>query len=258
MRNWFSTTEVPTYPPLRACKKVYVFGDIHGCAGQLIRLQQEVDLESGDDADPEIYLGDYIDRGPRSAEVIDLLIRRAQARPVIVLKGNHEVMLNRFLAGTLGLAGWLRAGALETLVSYGVRIGSDALDDEDRVRAELRARMGDDHLAFLRAASDYVTFDGYFFTHAGVRPGIPLDRQVPEDLAWIREGFLQHRGDFGAVVVHGHTPEPAPVFLPNRIGIDTGAFATGRLTCLELREDGLHRYVTTEGETADWHAVRGD
>jgi serine/threonine protein phosphatase 1 len=164
----------------------------------------------------------------------------------VFLKGNHEDFLLSFLHDPLSAAGWLYNGGDATLLSYGVekRVVEYALWQSRaglrEASAMLRAALPGDHLRFYEALELYYRAGGYFFVHAGVRPGVPLEGQSEEDLLWIREEFLAWPGDFGAVVVHGHTPMLTPEDLHNRIGIDTGAFQTGKLTAVGL--EGSRRW----------------
>jgi serine/threonine protein phosphatase 1 len=188
----------------------------------------------------EVFLGDYIDRGPNSREVIELLIARRQERDVIFLKGNHEAYALKFLEDPTVLSKWKELGALTTMLSYGVT--PDRRDEHQsphHAATALARALPDDHHRFLRGLALSFTCGDYFFVHAGVRPGVPLGAQFQRDLLWIREDFLWHEEDFGKIVVHGHTPARKPEVHPNRINIDTGAYATGHLTCLVLEGDQM-------------------
>lgn len=208
--------------------RVYAVGDAHGCLGQLVALQAAIAAHHA--ARPAartllIHLGDYVDRGPDSRGVIARL-RGPPPIPgaeVVNLIGNHEQLM---LAAMHPRATeeirelWLDNGAVATLDSYGL---APRLPEAWRLPPEDRA--------FLRSLRPSFALGGYFFAHAGARPGVPLERQDPMDLAWIREPFLSHDGPLGAVVVHGHTPARAPELRPHRIGLDTGAVYGGKLTC---------------------------
>jgi len=181
-----------------------------------------------------IHLGDYIDRGPASADVLARLVRplpRAAGLPVINLLGNHEAMLLDVLtSGSTAAAGhWLQNGGGETLVSWG-------LSWRDRP-ADWVAGMPPEQLGFLRSLQRICRIGGYAFVHAGLRPGVVLTEQDPEDMLWIREPFLSHDGPAEVVAVHGHTPERAPAVRPHRIGVDTGAVLGGDLSCAVLERD---------------------
>jgi serine/threonine protein phosphatase 1 len=227
--------------------RLYVIGDIHGrldLLDQLIdAIKRDVD-EYGNDC-LTVTLGDYIDRGPNSRGVIERLLTNPFSGPYVALKGNHEVLLESFLADPAVGEHWRRLGGLETLHSYGVpvsglMVGKAYEEAADRLRAAIPA----EHMSFLRSLKTSHSNDKYFLCHAGVRPGVPLERQSDEDLLWIRGEFLNSKMDFGKIVVHGHTPAKAPEVLPNRINIDTGAFATGHLTCVVLDKSG-HRFLET-------------
>ena len=180
-----------------------------------------------------------MDRGPRSADVIErLLTGLPDGFESHVLLGNHEVILLNFLDRPETLGHWLSNGGEATLASYGVRVPDDhespyaATACRDAFAAALPKR----HLKFLNALDLHFSCGDYLFVHAGLRPGVKLKKQDPKDLVWIRHEFLDSGEDFGVVVVHGHTPASRPVIRPNRIGIDTGAFVNGRLTAIRLRK----------------------
>jgi serine/threonine protein phosphatase 1 len=227
---------VPEYPLLRFGQVIYAIGDIHGRRDLLDELHRLVDRDRqrrGGDA-LEVYLGDYIDRGSDSAGVISRLVGRSRRTAMICLEGNHEVLLEEFLGGKLDLQTWSRFGGLETLRSYGV--DPDAIKAlTPQARADMvRALVPADHFAFLGSLQSSYETCGYFFTHAGVRPGIALAQQKPSDLRTIRGAFLEDERDHGAIIVHGHTPCEQPEVFSNRINIDTGAYITNRLTCLVI------------------------
>ena len=221
--------------------RVYAIGDIHGRADLLAQLHDKIARHAQQSATVSeniiLYIGDYVDRGPQVREVIDLIVSKPlPGFQSIHLKGNHEAMMLEFLEdATTGMA-WRDAGGLETLRSYGAVHGPGNLHpaDYDRAREDLEANMPETHKSFLYNLKLSATIGDYFFTHAGVRPGVDLDDQKEEDLLWIRYTFLNSTKDFGKVVVHGHTPDNNVDFKPNQIGIDTGAFMTNVLTCLVL------------------------
>jgi serine/threonine protein phosphatase 1 len=232
-----------------AGQRIYAIGDVHGAYWRLVELQEMIraDLAAHpvDDA-LMVYLGDYIDRGEHSREVVDLLLAPPDDLPAaIMLRGNHEQTLLDCLEAPERLAEWRSFGGLETLISYGVNPGPlrDRTDRADAM-SRLHAKLPEAHLRFFLELPTHARFGGYFFCHAGVRPGVPLERQSPRDLLWIREEFLASNADFGARVVHGHTPAQAPELMGNRINIDTGACMTGVLTCVAL--EGRHaRFLQT-------------
>jgi serine/threonine protein phosphatase 1 len=227
---------LPSPGRLAPGRRVYAVADVHGCHGKLLALHQRIaeDLAARPAAESLlIHLGDYIDRGPDSAGVIRALMD-GPAVPVdrvVNLMGNHEEMMLRAVAsGDPQLAGpWLANGGAAALLSWGV-----SPDMPPRHWARLLPR---DVLLFLENLPVWHSVDGYVFVHAGMRPGRAIELQAVRDLLWIREPFLSSEADLGTVVVHGHSPVAEPVLRHNRIGLDTGAFATGRLTCAVLEED---------------------
>jgi serine/threonine protein phosphatase 1 len=220
-------------------QRIYAIGDVHGCADRLIAMHRAIAADLAERPIAEallIHMGDYIDRGPDSAEVIAALLRGPAVRGVRVLKlmGNHEDMLLGALAsgGNQSMAeNWLDNGGTASLRSWGVPLGGGPAEWERHIPPE--------HLDFIRGLTLRHSAGGYLFVHAGVRPGVPLHAQSIQDMLWIREPFLSFTGDFGVVVVHGHTPMLEPVVRPNRVGIDTGAVMGGRLTCAVFEADRL-------------------
>ena len=218
--------------------RVYAIGDVHGCFDALTALHRQIATDLG--ARPVaksllIHLGDYIDRGEDSFGVVERLSGEIPV-PVTLrfdLMGNHEMLMLDALRGRSrrDAAMWLQNGGLETLASYGL--------DADTTPAEWRARVPEQHRLWLVQRDLSHAVGGYLFVHAGIRPGLPIEVQTPEDMLWIREPFLSDDEQHGAVVVHGHTPSADPVIRSNRIGIDTGAALGGRLTCLVLEDDRL-------------------
>ena len=186
----------------------------------------------------QVFLGDYIDRGPASREVLDRLVARNGSCQSIFLKGNHESYLTEFLSNPPILEDWQRYGGLETLMSYGITPSINAnAATQVQLAVAFDQALPDSHRRFIGDLKPSFTCGDFFFVHAGVRPGVPLTKQREEDLLWIREDFLLYEEDFSKIIVHGHTPVPQPDVRPNRINIDTGAFATGQLTCLILEDD---------------------
>ena len=230
-------------------RRVYAIGDIHGRPDLLVNLRIRIlDDAAGADglACTVVYLGDYVDRGGGSFEVIEMLIRDPLAGfDAVFLMGNHEDMMLRFLAGPADET-WLVNGGDATLMSYGVRCGEGQVDGSwlENLRLRLQAAMPPDHLAFLQGLKLQHTVGDYLFVHAGVRPGTPHDEQRPTDLIWIRDRFLNSDADLGKCVVHGHSITRRPEVRSNRIGIDTGAYYTNRLTCAVLEGQDL-RFLHT-------------
>ena len=204
--------------------KIFVIGDIHGCLEKLQTLMKKVGID--DQRDLLIFIGDYIDRGKFSREVIDYIIRlREKSENVICLMGNHEQMFMNYLDGVNeGL--YLGNGGRATLESYGILLS-------DNVQ-ERKAKVSGKHLQFFRSLLPYYESDQYVFVHAGVRSELPMNEQTIDDLLWIRFEFIENRKDFGKTVVFGHTPMKNLMIEKNKIGIDTGAVYGGKLTCVEL------------------------
>lgn len=219
--------------------RLVAVGDIHGHLDYLNELldivRQEPRGKDNDRRDQFVFLGDYIDRGPNSAGVIDRLaeIQREDSSAVFLI-GNHEDMMLRFLdKGDQRMAEvWIRNGGAETMMSYGVTPPSDVRCAEALrpYRDMLRDALPAAHRAFLDSLTPIEKIGDFIFVHAGLRPGCPLRKQSRKDAMWIRREFLDTREDFGGLVVHGHTPQPDPDLQANRIGLDTGAGKGGYLT----------------------------
>ena len=224
--------------------RVYVIGDIHGCLDLLDQLHKMVQADAA--AHPAkrnvlIHLGDYVDRGPDSFGVVERLITLSFGGfETINLKGNHEDFLLRFLseesAESSVLDVWYMNGCAETLLSYGIDIHgrTDWNIEADTIREQFRKAIPHSHIDFYKTLNLRHIIGDYLFVHAGIQPDMPLDQQKEGDLLWIRDTFIMHPGPFAKVVVHGHTIFPAPDVRHHRIGIDTGAYYSGKLTCLVL------------------------
>lgn len=230
--------------------RVYAIGDIHGRLDLLIRLEAMIadDLARSRPARTvAVYLGDYVDRGPDSRRVLDhLMDRPLPADEIVHLFGNHEDAMVRFLDDRWVGGSWMGFGGRETLRSYGVVPDPSLPPDEWFAAAQeafVRA-LPERHLAFLEGLPLRHTEGGYLFVHAGIRPGLALGRQRREDLLWIRHEFLDSDADHGCVVVHGHSIQSEPEIRANRIGIDTGAYCSDRLTALAL-EGTERRFLST-------------
>jgi serine/threonine protein phosphatase 1 len=233
---------------------IYAIGDIHGRADLLDDLLARIadDAESVPQARSKtlIFLGDYIDRGPASSEVVETLLFGLPAGfDARFIKGNHEAMLLGFLEGTAPLMHWLQNGGDATLESYGVDICElDTVSERaERLRQRFAKALPRAHRVFFESLELMIELGDYLFVHAGIRPGKPLDQQDPQDLLWIREEFGSYREDFGRLVVHGHTSGPEPIVRPNRICIDTHAWFSGRLTALRLYGSGRELFWTSPG-----------
>ena len=228
--------------------RVYAIGDVHGRLDLLETLARriEADLIDAPQRSVTVFLGDYVDRGPDSAGVLDMLAARDFPTEFIALRGNHEEVMLHFLEEAEVLGSWRNFGGLETLISYGIDV-SPALRGRgyEDIRRSLQEALPNSHLQFLNETSHSTDLGDYFFCHAGARPGTPLDQQDPGDLLWIREEFLAFRGGWDKIVVHGHTPVTEPELLSNRINVDTGAFASSILTAVVL-EGSQRRILTTE------------
>lgn len=233
---------IPTVGRVPDGYRVYAIGDVHGRDDLLEMLLGEIDLDiaaRGPARNFLVFLGDLIDRGPSSAGVIDRLIayERDGITPVF-LAGNHEEVLQRVISGHHDLiSSWLSFGGAACLQSYGVDPSLvRQMDPADAIKI-VRDAVPQEHVHFLDAMGDTFRIGDYLFVHAGIRPGLPLADQLRADLHWIREPFLNHSGSHGFVVVHGHTICEEIDARDNRIGIDTGAYATGVLTALGAEGD---------------------
>ena len=203
--------------------KIFAIGDIHGCADKLKALMKEIPVDYANDT--LVFIGDYIDRGPDSFEVVDYLVDLKKEHPDIVfLKGNHEDMLQKYLEGTDRFT-YLFNGGQKTLDSY-----------LNRTNKSEFSPIPSDHLEFYQSLVLHYETEDYLFVHAGLREKIPLKKQNPQELLWIREDFIDSKFDFGKRVIFGHTPFAEPLLLSNKIGIDTGAVYGNRLTCVQLPE----------------------
>jgi serine/threonine protein phosphatase 1 len=217
--------------------RLYAIGDIHGRDDLLGQLLEKIDKDAKEHKGKlrKIFLGDYLDRGLYSRQVIDRLIalRETEKDPPIFLLGNHEQVVRELLRGRNGnlLADWLRFGGRETLMSYGISVAPGNISG---IVSALREKMPPPHVDFIERLETHAIIGDYFFCHAGVRPGVDLSAQDERDLVWIRAEFLLHKEQHPKMIVHGHTIAPEPELRPNRINLDTGAYATGRLTALKL------------------------
>lgn len=218
--------------------RIYAVGDIHGRLDLLEALLARVEADGAERGTAQtelIFLGDLIDRGPDPAGVVERLLGLSQTRPTRFLMGNHEEVFLKALDGDLrSLRFLLRIGGRETLLSYGISAEDYRKLDLDELLSLLRERVPRAHVSFLSGFESWIEIGDYLFVHAGLRPGVPLEEQARSDLCWIRDEFLSHRQNFGKIVVHGHSITEDIEIRPNRIGIDTGAFASGKLTAIGL------------------------
>lgn len=244
----FGNKEFPI-PSIPEGTRLYCIGDIHGRHDLLIQISERIqqDLDSFHGRSIIVYLGDFIDRGSNTKEVVETLIKSSrEGIEYVYLRGNHEQSLLDFLQDASVGKSWLTFGGSATLASYGVHFPKLPTRPEELlfIQRELRKQIPLSHLEFFNKTTYCYEIGSYFFAHAGIRPGYPLSRQRPEDILWIREEFLSSKKRFEKVVVHGHTIVNEPEILSNRIGIDTGAYATGILTCLIL-EGNQQRLMQT-------------
>ena len=227
-------------------ERVYAIGDVHGCdelLGQLLARIDEDDARRGPARTTIVFLGDLVDRGPSSAAVIERLRLLSAARPdTRFLLGNHEEVFLESLRGEpKALRMFCRIGGRETIMSYGVDPADYDRMDYEELHEAMRSRVPPAHEDFLTSFEDMIVIGDYIFVHAGIRPGVDLDSQRSSDLRWIRNPFLDHDKPLGKMVVHGHTISQDLDVQPHRIGVDTGAYDTGRLTALGL--EGTFRWT---------------
>lgn len=224
---------------------VVAVGDTHGRADLLEKLWQQIDEASRRSPARQrtlVFLGDYVDRGKQSKQLIDRFLRGFTGFETIFLMGNHDETLLHFLIDPSVGTAWQSFGGIETLQSYGV--SHDPKKSWAQTRSEFATALPADHLQFFKNLRLHATIGDYLFVHAGIRPRVPLEEQREVDLLWIREEFLDSTANFGRIVVHGHTPTDVPDVRANRIGIDTGAYFTDRLTALVL-EGRTRRFLST-------------
>lgn len=251
-------------PAIPAGERVYAVGDVHG---RLDLFEELINRIEADDATRPlaettiVLLGDLVDRGPDSAGVIEEAMQLAERRRVRTILGNHEEMFLASFVRIEVLRNFLLHGGRETLLSYGYDPEEYMAATLEEVCDKLPDLVPHHHIDFLESLEHQVRIGDYLFVHAGIRPGVPLEEQAGSDLRWIRREFLEDRRDHGCVVVHGHTITDEVDEQDNRIGIDTGAFATGRLTAIGL--EGTERWFLgtqppsdPEEEAANAFAIR--
>lgn len=250
IKDWINANQEPYVPGLLPYQRIYCIGDIHGRLDLLKQIHQAILADAGayPHAISVLYIGDYVDRGSQSMQVIDYLL----SEPLpdfesIFLLGNHEQVLLEFLHDPMSAANWFNFGGLSTLVSYDVKItGIPRLEQLNDLSLAFQEKIPESHLKFFQQLLTCYEKDGYYFVHAGVLPGVKLKNQRPEDMLWIRDKFLDNTRFHGKVIVHGHSITDSPVVYANRIGIDTGAYSSGILSCLVL-EGEERRFLSTAG-----------
>jgi serine/threonine protein phosphatase 1 len=234
-----------------AGQRIYAIGDIHGRADLLEDLLRRIDADDAARAPSEvtlIFLGDLIDRGPDSAQVVERLMRIKAEHPRIrILLGNHEeVFLEALRGGGIGALRYsLRIGGDATVMSYGLTDQEYKRTTFEQLYDIVRERVPAQHLDFMESFEDMIVIGDYAFVHAGVRPDTPLAQQKISDLRWIRNGFLDHRGTLEKIIVHGHSIADEVEIRPHRIGLDTGAYASGVLTAMGF--EGSERWLVQTG-----------
>lgn len=252
LKSIFSDGEAEHLHQVPAGERVYAVGDVHGRRDLLAKLVEAIeqdDAEAGAAQTTVVMLGDLVDRGPESAGVVDLVRQWQRQRNVRVLGGNHEEMFLKSFTSAEMMRHFLRHGGRETVHSYGVDQSAlsqaQSIEEMQQMIADAVPQADRDYIAGFE---DMIRIGDYLFVHAGIDPAIDLAEQRVQDLRWIREPFLSFSEPHGLVVVHGHTISDEPEDRGNRIGIDTGAYASGRLTALVL--EGAHRrYIeAVEGE----------
>lgn len=255
-KSFERSSSKPASPPrtdarIPAGRRVYAIGDVHGRADLLKRLLDDLnaDARRGEYSGKPIliFLGDYVDRGFQSKDVLNILLgKTVSSFETYFLKGNHEQAMLQFLEDPTIGPRWAEYGGAETLVSYGVQPPRSRtnLDEWIRASADLRQAMPAEHIQFLQTLELSVRIGDYVFVHAGMKPGVPLDQQEEHDILWIRDEFINDRRPFEAVIVHGHTPLQKPYRDGRRIGLDTGAYLTGKLTAARFEHDVV-QFITT-------------
>lgn len=232
--------------------RIYAIGDVHGCFPLLVSLLQKIEEDQRQRAPMEthvVLLGDYIDRGPQSREVCELLHAMRDSAYFHCLMGNHEeTMLNVLDGNRMALRFWLKYGGEETLLSWGLEpdlIARAYLSESGQWQLieAFRERVSPDLVGWMRGLRSHHQHGGYLFVHAGVRPKCRLEEQSEEDMRWIREPFLSSTAWHPWRVVHGHSQSESAEILHNRIGIDTGAYRTGMLTAIGIEDDDAWEIV---------------
>ena len=249
IRNLLGPAPRKPLPAIPPGQRIYAVGDVHGRADLFAALSQAIDADDaarGGGDSLVILLGDLVDRGPDSAGVLSLAREWQASRPLRALMGNHEEMFLDAFTKEDVLRHFLRHGGRETILSYSVDRAAYNAATLPEAQALMRTVVPDEDVAVMQAMEDMIAVGDYLFVHAGIRPGVPLKEQRSGDLRWIRDPFTTAADDLGPTVVYGHTIYERIELAPSRIGIDTGAFASGRLTALGL--EGTSRWLI---ETSD-------
>lgn len=239
----------PRHPPLRGDERIYAIGDIHGRLDLLQKLVGLIEEDLGPGPRPSarlIFLGDVIDRGPASAEIVALLMQLEGNPRVTVLRGNHEAAFAHAYRGDHdALEGWFAHGGDATLASYGADLSSVDAGDLRSLYRLMQATIPERVVRWCERLPLSERVDGFLFVHAGLKPGVALDAQAEDDLLWIREEFTRSTADHGMVIVHGHSASTGEIeFAGNRIGVDTAAYRTGRLSAAVIDGDGVRGLST--------------
>jgi serine/threonine protein phosphatase 1 len=243
-------------PPSIGVKgRVYAVGDVHGRFDLFVRMLHAIGQDLSDhpaSAFQIVFLGDLIDRGPQSSKIITLANALSQCTSRLrFLKGNHEELLLRSLAGDERTAEfYYDIGGRETLMSYGFDTSVGDKMPGDQLVRWMQDNIPIEHANFIEGFQDLISSGDYIFVHAGLRPNVPLDKQTTSDLRWIRKDFIHHEGNFPGIVVHGHSVTRDADERPNRIGVDTGAYFSGKLTAVALEAD-QRRFISVSAEGWD-------
>ena len=248
-RKLFSAPPERALPAIPPGERVYAIGDIHGRLDLFVEIAEAIETDNatrGPAKSTVILLGDLVDRGPDSAGVLTAARIWASQRDVRIIAGNHEEMFLEAFESPDVLRHFLRFGGKETLLSYPVDPDDYFAAELHEVQEMMTRAVPQEDLDFIRSFENTVVVGDYVFVHAGIAPNVPLESQTTGQLRWIREPFLSHEEDHGFVVIHGHTISDEPEVLHNRIGIDTGAYESGRLTALGL--EGTERWFISAQE----------
>lgn len=228
---------------------VYVIGDVHGCFDELCDLmtQIEADIYSNPGKSAKIvFLGDLIDRGPASYQVVQLLKDfRPHYAKFVFLKGNHEeVFLDVLKGDATKLQSWFEFGGRECARSYGVRNLGEVLINPKGLLKRIQDQVPKDHVEFLDTFKDYFIHGRFLCVHAGIRPGVKLEKQTRDDMLWIRKRFIESKKQYSHIVIHGHTIVDTIEIHPNRIAIDTGAYSGGALSAVKIENNTLENFTS--------------